>query len=82
MSSITAQKVTVSLPTDLIAFADEVAIRQGISRSKFIADLIAEYKVRRQDIMAAEGYRFYAQEAENFAAASHSATVEGWGNDC
>jgi len=80
MSTTTVQKVTVSLPDELVAFTDKIALIQGISRSKFIADLIAEFKVRQEDVLAAEGYQFYAQEAEDFAAASHPATVEAWGS--
>jgi metal-responsive CopG/Arc/MetJ family transcriptional regulator len=81
MSVVTIQKVTVSLPEDLIVFADTKATQQGISRSKFIAELLAEYKLREEDLLAAEGYQFYAQEAEEFAAASQQAVAETWGND-
>ena len=31
--------------------------------------------------LAAEGYRFYAQEASEFAEASAGAVAEAWGND-
>jgi metal-responsive CopG/Arc/MetJ family transcriptional regulator len=62
--------VTISLPKDLIAFADTRAIQQGITRSKFIAELLAEYKLREEELLAAEGYQFYAQEAVEFARAS------------
>lgn len=81
MSTPTIQKVTVSLPENLIAFADGIAMMQGISRSKFITDLIAEFKMRQEDTLAAEGYQFYAQEAGDFATASLPATLEVWGND-
>ena len=70
MPVATIQKVTISLPNDLIAFADTRATQQGITRSKFIAELLAEYKLRQEDLLAAEGYQFYAQEAEEFARAS------------
>ena len=76
MSTAMIQKVTVSLPTDLVAFADTRAVEQGISRSRLIADLLADLKVRQEDALAAEGYQFYAQEVKEFAEASRSAVSE------
>jgi len=70
------QKVTVSLPRELVAFADRRAAERGISRSKLIADLLADYKMGEEDALAAEGYQFFAQEAEEFAEASQSAVSE------
>ena len=70
MPAATIQKVTISLPKDLIAFADTKATQQGITRSKFIAELLAEYKLREEELLAAEGYQFYAEEAKEFARAS------------
>ncbi len=80
MSTTTVQKVTVSLPKELIAFADLKAMEQGISRSKLIADLLAEFKMSQEDALAAEGYQFYAQEAEEFAVVSQQAMLEAWDN--
>lgn len=81
MSTVTMQKVTVSLPNDLIEFADRRALEQGISRSKFIANLLVEFKMSEEDALAAEGYQFYAQEAREFAEASQQVTAEIWNND-
>jgi metal-responsive CopG/Arc/MetJ family transcriptional regulator len=39
-------KIGVSLPEDLIAFADEVAERRGTSRSGLLAELLEAEKVR------------------------------------
>jgi hypothetical protein len=64
------------LPRELIAFADTKAAARGISRSKLIADLLADYKTGEEDALAAEGYQFFAQEAEEFAEASRSAVAE------
>lgn len=76
MSMATIQKVTVSLPTDLVVFADARAAEQGVSRSRLIADLLADLKMCQEDALAAEGYQFYAREAEEFAEASQSAVSE------
>ncbi|GAB4444121.1 MAG: hypothetical protein Fur0044_40520 [Anaerolineae bacterium] len=81
MPTVTMQKVTVSLPNDLIEFADRRATEQGISRSKLIANLLAEVKMSEEDTLAAEGYQFYAQEAREFAEASQQITAEIWNND-
>ena len=53
----------------------------GVLMAIFIAELLAEYKLREEDLLAAEGYQFYAQEAEEFARVSQQAVMEAWGND-
>ena len=45
---MTSVKVGVSLPEDLIAFADEVARQRGTSRSELLAGLLAAERVRLQ----------------------------------
>jgi len=41
-------KIGVSLPDDLIAFADEAARRRGTSRSELLARLLEAERVREQ----------------------------------
>jgi metal-responsive CopG/Arc/MetJ family transcriptional regulator len=41
-------KIGVSLPEDLVAFADEAASRQGTSRSELLARLLQAERVRQQ----------------------------------
>jgi metal-responsive CopG/Arc/MetJ family transcriptional regulator len=41
-------KVGVSLPEDLLAFADQEAVRRGTSRSGLLAELLAAERVREQ----------------------------------
>jgi len=41
-------KIGVSLPEDLIAFADEAAQRRGTSRSELLARLLEAERVRQQ----------------------------------
>jgi metal-responsive CopG/Arc/MetJ family transcriptional regulator len=41
-------KIGISLPEDLIAFADETARRRGTSRSELLAQLLEEERVRQQ----------------------------------
>lgn len=77
----TTRKVTVSLPQELIEFADTVASTLQTSRSQVIAEAIAAQKERQEAQLAAEGYRFYSQEASEFAAASLQAISEVLGHD-
>jgi metal-responsive CopG/Arc/MetJ family transcriptional regulator len=82
MSGETAsvRKVTVSLPENLVEFADQEAARLELSRSALIARVLAESKARYEADLAAEGYRLYAQEASEFAEASARAVAEAWGD--
>jgi metal-responsive CopG/Arc/MetJ family transcriptional regulator len=70
------RRVTVSLPANLIEFADQQASRLNISRSELIARALAESKTEYEVRLAAEGYRFYAQEASEFAESSANAVAE------
>ncbi|MGA9350368.1 MAG: ribbon-helix-helix domain-containing protein [Anaerolineae bacterium] len=77
----TMRKITVSLPKELVEFADTAAVAMKISRSEVIAEAIAAQREREEARLAAEGYRFYAQEASEFAAASLQAVSEVLGHD-
>ncbi|MEE9617837.1 MAG: hypothetical protein V3T90_12640 [Anaerolineae bacterium] len=70
------QKITVSLPQELVEFADAVAATMRCSRSNVIAEALAAQREREEARLAAEGYRFYAQQASEFAAASLQAVSE------
>jgi len=41
-------KIGVSIPNDLVVFADQEALRQQISRSGFLAQLLQAAKIRLQ----------------------------------
>ena len=43
---IGSMKIGVSLPEDLVTFADEVARRRGLSRSELLAELLVAERVR------------------------------------
>lgn len=70
------QKITISLPVGLVEFADREATRLNISRSRLIARALSKIKVEEEERLAAEGYRFYAREASEFAEASARAVAE------
>jgi metal-responsive CopG/Arc/MetJ family transcriptional regulator len=55
-------KLTVSVPEELISFADEIAREKKISRSKVIALFLQELAEKRRDEEMAEGYLAMAKE--------------------
>ena len=75
------RKITISLPSNLVEFADREAARLSISRSRVIAQALSEIKAEEEARLAAEGYQFYAQDASEFAAASATAVAEALGHD-
>jgi metal-responsive CopG/Arc/MetJ family transcriptional regulator len=74
--TVHVRKITVSLPSDLVDYADSRAARDQTSRSQVIGQALAEAQAREQARLAAEGYRFYAGEAIDFAEASAGAVAE------
>ena len=76
MSSTDTRKVTISMPEELIVFADRMAVTLGLTRSAFIAATLERARERERELLAEEGYRFFSSEAEEFAVASGSAIAE------
>ena len=70
MQSVSMRKITISLPQDLVEFADRAAHQADISRSQVISQALAEAQARNERRLAEEGYRFYARESAEFAQAS------------
>ena len=60
-------KLTISVPRDLIALADEVANEKRVSRSKVIASCLQELAERRLRAEMEEGYKVMAKEQLKFA---------------
>ena len=58
-------KIGVSLPRDLVAFADEAAKRRGTSRSELLARLLKAERVRQQtrDYLDRHGWDVVDDEA-------------------
>ena len=74
------RRITMSLPDDLIEFADREAARRSISRSRVIARALSEIKAE-EERLAEEGYQFYAQETSRFAEASAATVAEALDHD-
>jgi predicted transcriptional regulator len=72
------RKITIALSGDLVEYADQQARRRRTSRSQVIGQALAQARAREQERLAAEGYRFYAGEAADFAAAALPAIRDAW----
>ncbi len=81
MPQTSIRKITLSLPDELIAYADSKAARIGTNRSRLVSDLLERSRQDEQEALAREGYRFYAKEAEEFAAVSATAVSEALDED-
>jgi metal-responsive CopG/Arc/MetJ family transcriptional regulator len=60
-------KITISLPQELISFADEVAKEKKISRSKVFSYCLQEMAERLRVAEMAEGYQAMAKENSQIA---------------
>ena len=60
-------KLTISLPEELILFADEIAREKKISRSKVLSSCLQELAERHRIAEMAEGYAAMAKEQKQLA---------------
>ena len=70
------EKVTISLPSDLVRVADEVARVTDTSRSKVVAACLRELAERRLEEQMEEGYRAMAKEHRGFSRVAMSLASE------
>ena len=61
-------KLTISLPEELISFADEIAKEKKISRSKVFSSCLQELAEKHRVAEMAEGYKAMTKEQRKFAA--------------
>jgi metal-responsive CopG/Arc/MetJ family transcriptional regulator len=61
------EKVTVSLPRDLVRFADEVARETKTNRSRVVSSCLREHAERRLRERMEQGYKAMAEENREFA---------------
>ena len=57
-----AAKITISLPKELLDFADHLAIEQSTSRSGVFARLLEKEEAAQVQAMMAEGYHEMGEE--------------------
>ena len=77
MTQPATKRVTISLSQDLLGFADAMATELKTTRSQIISESLQAMRRReKEEELAREGYRFYAQEAEEFAEMSVRAMAE------
>jgi hypothetical protein len=75
-SRSSTRKITISLPTELVEFAEEQAASLKSTRSQVIGMTLARAKAAEEERLAAEGYRHYGKESTEFAEASAKAVAE------
>ena len=61
------EKISLSLPSDVVKFADELAKEWNISRSKVVSSCLLDMATKRLHEQMAEGYRVMAEEHRKFA---------------
>jgi len=61
------EKLTISLPKDLIALTDEIAKERGISRSKVVSACLEEVAEKRFRAEMERGYKAMAEEQKQLA---------------
>jgi metal-responsive CopG/Arc/MetJ family transcriptional regulator len=75
------RKITVSLPSDLLRFADDLADQTGASRSAVVAEALDVLRRTETDKRLEEGYRFYADSDRELAEEGLEASREVWPDD-
>jgi metal-responsive CopG/Arc/MetJ family transcriptional regulator len=60
------ERITISIPSDLVSMIDDIRIRRGASRSKFITLLLREKIMDEQAREIREAYDrvFFAEESK------------------
>jgi metal-responsive CopG/Arc/MetJ family transcriptional regulator len=61
------EKLTISLPKDLLTLTDKIAEEKGISRSKVVYTCLLEMAKQRFREEMEEGYRVMAEENKQLA---------------
>ncbi len=62
MEARRSAKITISLPEDILAWADSLAREQGSNRSAVIAKLLKKDEEERTRELMAEGYKAMGEE--------------------
>jgi metal-responsive CopG/Arc/MetJ family transcriptional regulator len=81
VSNKALREITVSLPDDLLNYADQRAKELNTSRSEVISDALSTIRASEDDRRAAEGYQYFAAEASDFANATARMVAESWDED-
>ena len=72
----TSIRVTLSLPEELVSFADMSAAKRKVSRSRFIAGLLQQMAEHEEQLLMAEGYQAMGRENAEVAEAAVSLADE------
>ena len=72
------QKISISLPLELLVFVDSAAKRENLSRSSYLVRLLKEKAAEREHKLMVEGYKAMAEENRKLAEESLAAVMEAW----
>lgn len=64
---VKVEKLTISLPKDLIELTDKIARERGISRSKVVSTCLEEVAEKRFRVEMERGYKAMAEEQKQLA---------------
>ena len=70
------EKITISVPRNLLVLADEIAKERKTSRSRVVSSCLKEMAERYQQERMAEGYQKMAREHREFARKSRPLVKE------
>jgi metal-responsive CopG/Arc/MetJ family transcriptional regulator len=72
------EKVTISLPSDLVRVTDEIARETRTNRSKVVSSCLREFANRRLRKQLEEGYKAMAESNRHFASEIMELGAEVW----
>lgn len=75
------QKIAITIPMDLVLIIDEISKQQGISRSRFISEILREKMMKDRDRRIKEAYdRIFSDESICKEQLDTAAGFEAFGN--
>lgn len=70
------QKISISLPEELLVFVDTAAKEANISKSNYITKLLKEKATEQERKLMIEGYKVMAEENRKLAEENLTAAME------
>jgi metal-responsive CopG/Arc/MetJ family transcriptional regulator len=79
--AMNTQKIAITIPMDLVLIIDEISKQQGISRSRFISEILREKVMKDRDRRIKEAYdRIFSDESICKEQLDTAAGFEAFGN--
>jgi metal-responsive CopG/Arc/MetJ family transcriptional regulator len=79
--AMNTQKIAITIPMDLVLIIDEISKQQGISRSRFISEILREKMMKDRDQRIKEAYdRIFSDKSICKEQLDTAAGFEAFGN--